>query len=341
MRKRTKSLLAAACCLIAASWPRAGHAQPEKSHIAIGSASLGLTYLPLIIAEHQGYFKQAGLDVEVSGFPGGSKALEALMGGSIDVASGAYSNTLTMAARGQKLIAFAEQVGCPGFSLVVGKGQAAKFHSLADLKGMKIGVSAPGSSSHMVLNFLLKQGGVAESDVAVIGVGSSSGAVAAVRSGQIDAMLGNEPIDTMLEESHDAIIFTNMRSQPESDKVFGGQYPEASFYARADFIARYPKTVQAIADAVVRAERWLTKATPEQVADAVPGEYLLGDRALYIKAFTNMRSCLSPNGLFEPRGVETVLKILNDFNESVRGATIKLDETYDNSFVQHALAAAR
>jgi NitT/TauT family transport system substrate-binding protein len=310
----------------------------EKPKLAIATASLGLTYLPLILAQQLGYFKDQGLTVEVSAFPGGSKALEALMGGSVDIVSGAYSNTLTMAAKDQALIAFVAQVRCPGFVLGISKAHP-DVTAASGMKGLKVGVSAPGSSTHMVLNYILNKGGLHPDDVSVIGVGTSSGAVAAVRTGQIDAMINNDPILTILTESGDLHSIADMRSEATNAAVFGGPYPEASFYSKADFVRKNPKTVQAVTNAVVKAEHWLQKATPDDVASAVPEDYLLGDRALYIKAFNNMRACLSPDGMLNHEGAAIVLHVLSDFDADIRGASIKLEDTYDDSFAKRANAA--
>ena len=63
----------------------------EKPKLTVGVGGKPLFYyLPLTIAERQGYFKAEGLDVEILDFPGGAKALQALIGGSVDVVSGAY-----------------------------------------------------------------------------------------------------------------------------------------------------------------------------------------------------------------------------------------------------------
>src|ERR1041384_3776890 len=125
---------------------------PEKRKVNVATASLGLPYLPLIIAQQRKYFADEGLEVEIAAFAGGSKALQSLMGGSSDVASGAYSNTLTMAAKGQKLKNFVVSVRYPALTIAVSKRVADRYQSPKDLKGMKIGVSAPGSSTHMVVN---------------------------------------------------------------------------------------------------------------------------------------------------------------------------------------------
>src|SRR5919205_3783098 len=101
--------------------------QLEKTRINVATASLGLPYLPLIIAQQRKYFADEGLEVEIAAFAGGSKALQSLMGGSSDVASGAYSNTLTMAAKGQKLKNFVTQVRYPALTIAVSNKAAARY----------------------------------------------------------------------------------------------------------------------------------------------------------------------------------------------------------------------
>jgi len=70
-------------------------AEVEKVTIAVGGKSL-FYYLPLTIAEQRGYFKEEGVNVEIVDFAGGSKALQAVVGGSADVVSGAYEHTIKL-----------------------------------------------------------------------------------------------------------------------------------------------------------------------------------------------------------------------------------------------------
>ena len=330
------------CLAMLLSFGAVRAAEPlERRELAIGTASLGLTYLPVIIAEQKGYFKDEGLSVEISAFSGGSKALEALLGGSLDMVSGAYSNTLTMAAKGRKLVEFIQQIRCPGFVLAVSTRKAAGFKGPQDMRGWNIGVSAPGSSTHMVLNYILAKNGLAPTDVSVIGVGTSAGAVAAMRAGQIDAILNSDPVITILLSHGDAINAVDMRSPETSQAVFGGPYPEASVYTTAAFAAKNPRTLQAVTNAVVRAERWMAASTPEQIAGALPEEYLLGDKGIYLKAMGAMRSCYSLDGLMTKEAGETVLKVLSAFDEGIRNARINVEATYDNSYVQRVPAPAK
>lgn len=318
--------------------PQAANAQaPEKRKVNIATASLGLPYLPLIIAQQRKYFADEGLEVEIAAFAGGSKALQSLMGGSSDVASGAYSNTLTMAAKGQKLKNFVVQVRYPALTIAVSKKVGERYKSPADLKGMKIGVSAPGSSTHMIVNHLLGKAGLTSNDVSIIGVGTSGAAVAAIEKGDIDAIINSDPVMTKLETDNAITIIAETRTRKGTEDLFGGPYPEAGLYATTEFIGKNPNTIQALTNAIVRAELWMQKATVDDIAANVPAEHMLGDKALYLASYQKMREAHAPDGQITREGAQIVLNVLAAFLPEVKAANIKVEDTYDNRFVEAAL----
>ena len=129
-RMRLSNFLIAVFCAIGLS-VGVFAAKPEKTQITIAvGGKAALYYLPLTLAEQLGYFRDAGLDVEILDFPGGAKALQAMMGGSADVVSGGYDHTIVMQTRGQKLTAFVLQGATPAISLVVAKDKAASWRGL-------------------------------------------------------------------------------------------------------------------------------------------------------------------------------------------------------------------
>src|SRR5450432_3929801 len=219
MRRRTLlSASAAALALPTLTWSQA--VEKPKLTVAVGGKNL-LYYLPLTIAETQGYFKAEGLEVTVADFAGGSRALQALVGGSADIVSGAFEHTINMQVKGQRLRAFVLQGRAPQIVLGVNPKTMPAFKSVADLKGKKIGVTAPGSSTNVMVNFILAKAGLKPSDVSIIGVGAAQGAVAAMRSGQIDAISNLDPVITLLSRSGDLKILSDTRIVAEADKAFG------------------------------------------------------------------------------------------------------------------------
>src|SRR6202521_3220034 len=213
----------------------------SKVTIAIGGAAC-LCYLPTVLAKHLGEYEKAGVNVEMVDFKGGSQALTAVFGGSADVVSGYFDHCVNLAAKNQHLQSFVVYDRYPGFALVVSPRQTGAINSIKDLAGKKVGVSAPGSSTHYFLNYLLKKNGVAADDVAVIGVGLTSAAVAAMEQGSVDAAIMLDPAVTLLQgKFKDLKLLSDTRTQKDTLDVFGGEYPGGALYTRADWIAKNEK----------------------------------------------------------------------------------------------------
>jgi NitT/TauT family transport system substrate-binding protein len=315
------------------------HAQIEKRdvHIAVGGKT-ALYYLPLTLTERLGFFKDQGLNVRISDFPGGTRSLEAVVGGSADVVSGAYEHTINMQARKQNFQAFVLAGAAPQISVGIAAPRAAGYHSPKDLKGLKVGVSAPGSSTNMVINYLLAQGGLKPTDVAIIGVGQGATVIAALEQGRVDVLSQTDPVMTILEKEGKIKLIAETRTPQGTEKLFGGPMPAASLYAPVEFVRKNPNTVQALTDATVRALIWMQEASPQQILAAVPEEYLLGNKAMYLFAFNNVRPAYSKDGYFSEAGARTTLKALASFNPAVKPESINLAETYTNEFVKQAHA---
>src|SRR3954451_9364974 len=179
--KPFKVVVAAALLAFAAVGIAQAQDKVEKPDLVLGvGGKSSLYYLPLTLAERLGYFKEHGLNVTITDFGGGAKALQSLVGGSADVVTGAYEHTIRMQAKGQDIAAVLELGSVPGAVLGVRKDKAAAVKSFKDLKGMKIGVTAPGSSSNFFVNAVIAREGVKPDEVSIIGVGTGLSAIAAM-----------------------------------------------------------------------------------------------------------------------------------------------------------------
>jgi NitT/TauT family transport system substrate-binding protein len=310
---------------------------PEKSSITLGVGGKGLLYyLPLTLAEQLGYFKEQGLEVTINDFKGGAQSLQALVGGSIDVVTGAYEHTIRMQAKGQDIKAVIELGRFPGMVLAVRKGHEGKVKTFGDLKGMKVGVTAPGSSTNFLLNALLNKDGVKPDEVSVIGIGAGPSAVAAMKKGEIDAMVNLDPVISKLVQDGDIYILADTRTEDGNMKLFGGNNPAAVVYLRQDFIDRNPVTTQRIVNVFHKTLKWLEKATPEDVAKTVPEEYFLGDRTLYLAALKASMPMYSKTGIIPAKGMQNAHDMLVPFDKELAAAKVDLAKTVDDRFVRRA-----
>lgn len=337
MQRRHLLQTGAAALLAGPALLRAQALEKTQVTIAVGGKNL-LYYLPLTIAEQRGYFKAEGLEVTIVDFAGGARALQAVVGGSADVVSGAFEHTVNMQFKGQRMRAFVLQGRAPQIVLGVNPKTMPNFKTVADLKGKKVGVTAPGSSTNVMLNFSLAKVGLKPSDVSVIGVGAGQGAVAAMRAGQIDAISNLDPVITLLQRSGDLKVVSDTRVVAEAERVFGGPMPAGCLYAPQAFIDKYPATVQALANAIVRADKWIQGAGPRDIITNVPESFLLGDRAVYIDAFLAAKGALSPDGSIPAKGAETALRALASVDAKIGQAQLDLGAVWTNDFVKKANA---
>ena len=338
MKRLVQSLAAAALAALVAVAATAQAPEKKKVTIAVGGKSL-FYYLPLSVAERNGYFKDEGLEVEIPDFPGGARALQALVGGSADLVSGAYEHTINMVAKKQPIKAVVLQAKYSSIVLLMSKERAAKYRGPKDLKGLKIGVTAPGSSTNMFVNNLLARDGLKPTDVSIIGVGAGSGAVAAMEKGEIDALANLDPVITQLEATGKFVAVADSRTEKGMKEIYGGDYHASVIYTTEEFVKRYPNTVQAVVNAMVRADRWIAKATPQQIVDLMPDSYKAGNPSLYKQGLLKNMIGYSEDGLMSMKAAENVYKVLYQFEPSVQKAgKMDLNQTFDNSFARKAAA---
>ncbi len=334
--------LALVLLLVAPLWGQG--ARPERSRIvlAVGGKE-ALVYLPLSVAERLGYLRDTGIQIDIQNFAGGGPALRALIGGSADVVSGFYDHTIQMQAQGRDIRCFVMQQRYPGLVFAITRAAYdAGVRTYEDLRGKKIGVTAPGSSSHFFANFLMTRAGVALTDFAVVGIGPGATAVAAVRNRQVEAISNVDPTITLLESNNEIVVLADTRTTNGTLRVFGGPYPAACLYTTGEFIERNPNTVQALTTAMVRALRWIrTRKSVDEIVNLMPEEYYQGNRALYARALKNMLASYSPDGRMLKAGPPNVLRVLAQFDPQVARARIDLAKTYETRFVETALRQLR
>lgn len=331
--------------LLGAAWTAAAgrlglvHAQGKLERprlvMAVG-ARMSLQHLPLTIAERLGYYAAEGLEVEVLDLGTGVRAQQAVLEGAADVACGAFDDFLALHARKQLHRAFVLLGRAPQIAFGVSRRYMPNYRQVSDLKGVAIGIAAPGSSAMLVARLVLARAGLSPSDLRFVEVGGVVAALQAIRSGQLDAIVHTEPVMTMLEQKGDVRIIADTRSLKGANEVFAGMVAANSLHASADYIEQHPNTVQALANAVVRALKWLQTAGPSDLIKAVPDAYLLGDRALYLASFGKVRESIALDGLFAEDAVKNIMRIVGRLEPALQLDRIDLDRLFTNTFARKA-----
>jgi NitT/TauT family transport system substrate-binding protein len=335
---RAGALAASVAALAAFSGPAAAEQMP-KVRLAIGGPSC-ICYLPTVLANQLGLYKQAGVDVEMISLKGGSEALTAVLGGSADVVSGYYEHTVRLAAKGKALQSIVVYDQFPGLVLVVSPKHP-EVKAVTDLVGKTVGVSAPGSATDYFLKYSLFKAGKDPKSASTIGVGLGAAAVAAMEQGSVAAAVMLDPAVTQLKARHaDLKILADTRSAKDTRAAFGGDYPGGAFYAQTDWVKKNPEAAQKLVDAMILTLNWIHSHSAADIAAKMPEDYKAGDPKLYLSAVAASIPMFSKTGLMDPKGAQAVHDVFAQFEADVKNAKIDVTKTYTNAFVEAAAKKA-
>jgi NitT/TauT family transport system substrate-binding protein len=322
-------------------------AQPpklEKTRISlsVGGSISQMNKIAYFVALNRKYFQAEGLDVESVAFASGTAALQNLIGGNADVVEGSFEHTLRMQAKGISLMCIAVFGRYPANVLVVRKSQADKIKSVADLKGKKIGISAPGASTHNFVAGLMERAGVPWREASFVSIGTGLSAVAAMRAGtELDAIVNLDPAINALVDAGDAVVLSDSRTEEGTRAAFGGPYLADCLYAKSEFVKANPNTAQAIANAIVHAMQWLHTASIDDIIKSLPPDYYQADEKLYRRSLEKNLSAFQWDGMVTNAAVKSVWDSINVLEPDFKAAKIEMDKTYDNTLIERALAKYR
>ena len=318
--------------------PLAARSEPlEKPNLTVAIGTWTFAYLPLIVAQTEGMFRDEGLNVTIQNFnAGGSRAVQALIGGSTDTVVGYYDHTIQLQSQHKYIRCVVLLDRLAGPVLEVRSELRPQIHDVADLKGHRIGISAFGSSIEFQLRYLMSRAGLHPEDYTVLPIGTDASAVAAVEHKQVDALVTSDPGATFMQQRNLVQPLVDSRTDAGSTQAFGGPYPTACLYATQPFIDGNPHTMQHLVNAFVKALRWLHTHTPEEITKAVPAEYELNDPAMFQTVVRNSADLFSQTGTISAEDARRVLSIFASYDPRIAQAHIDLDRTYTNDFVKAA-----
>ena len=328
-RMWTALLLSVLLLGVGAAGPVGAQAPPKMS-IMVGGLEK-IIYLPAMLTQRLGYFKDAGVDVTLYNEEAGQSAEEEMIAGRVDGVVGFYDHTIDLQAKGKILEAVVIFDRVPGEALVVSKRSGIK--SLADLRGKKIGVTGLGSSTNFLASFLVTKGGGDRTQYTPLAVGAGNTLIAAMQQNRIDAAVTTEPTISRLRKMGVADVLVDMRTAAGTRGALGGTYPAACLYMQADFVNRHKDVVQRTVTAFVRTLGYLQSHTPAAVAENMPEDYYVGDKPLYLAALGASMNMFNPTGQMPPDGPPTVLKVLASFETDMDPSKIDLRKTYTDEFV--------
>ena len=334
MRRLALGVVLTACLPLACAGRSTG---PALRNVRMALSTDAITWLPIHLARTLGYYEEEGLSVAVSDVPGLSKAVEALLGGSVDVAGASSLLVIQLAAEDRPVQSFLTLYSVPYYALAVAPAATGTIRSISDLKGRRVGISSPGSPTQLILNYILAANGLAPEDVRTVSIGAGASSLAAIEHGQVDAAAVVGSAINMLEQRHPQLrLLSDTRTPRGAMAVFGSEtFPSTSLVSNVEWLRTNGDTAQRLVRATRKAMDWMRSHTAEEVRTQMSESLRQPDATADLDAIRTAQRTLSADGRMPSEGPELVRKVLAATNAKARSATLDLTRTYNNEFIPH------
>ena len=265
-----------------------------------------LLYAPFYVAMSNGYFKDAGFDIDIATGNGGDKTMAALLSGSADIALIGPETTIYVANSDSSTKAriFCGLTSTDGFMLV-GRTKPEKFE-WSMLKGQDVLGFRPGSTPILFFEEAMRMNGInPETDVKLANNIAPPARVGAWLAGQGQYGIFVEPDAAQLELDGKGFVLASIGATV-------GFADYTAFMATDKYLAENGPVVQSWTDAIYRAQKWTAAASPADIVQAVaPFFPAVNPQALTIAAARYQKLKMwKSSPVIEPAAIEKFEDIL-------------------------------
>ena len=219
---------------------------------------------PVYLASKLGYFRQKGIDAHVVVLASDTSADAAMVAGSVQYTS---VNAVALMHGAEKGVPFQDlctEYDGPAWALAVTQNTLGSTHVspgmpvkqlFSALHGTKVAiVGTAASASGLILNGLLKNMGLPENSLHLVGVSASSDLPGAYQHGEVGAVFDTQPTpDHLVSEMSGKVVF-NTTQLPQLAQV-----PWEGIVGEKKYISSNPRIDKGVCAAIAKADNYLLK----------------------------------------------------------------------------------
>ncbi|MDF2989390.1 MAG: hypothetical protein K0R50_4900, partial [Eubacterium sp.] len=235
----------------------------QNTKVRLSEVTHSVFYAPQYIAISKGFFKDAGLDVELQNGQGADKVMTAVLSGQCDVGFAGPEASIYVYNEGKEdyPIVFAQLTKRDG-SFLVGRKAESDF-KWSNLKGKNIIGGRKGGVPEMTLEYVLNKNGLVPGKDAEVDTSVQFALMAgAFTGGKGDYVTLFEPTASMLEKEGKGYILTSVGQD-------SGEIPYTAYFAKKSYIEKNKDTVQKFTEAIYKGQVWVDSHSPKEIAEAI------------------------------------------------------------------------
>jgi len=303
----------------------------ELVKLTVSEVTHSIFYAPMYAAINNGYFEEAGIEIELINAGGADKVMTALLTGGADIGFAGPEAVIYVRAQGKEDYprVFAQLTQCDG-SFLVGRQPMENF-DWNRLKGSTILPGRKGGIPYMTLLYCLNRRGMEVGrDVFFDESISFNAMTGAFVSGTGDYVTVCEPGATDLEMQGKGYILASIGEE-------GGRVPYTTYFANAPFLEANSDLVQKFTDAIYRGQRFVAENSRDTVAAAISPSFPDTDTATIATVVQRYKDigAYSESGVMTESDFDRLCAILENAGELTE--KVAFSAIVDNSFAEEAV----
>jgi ABC-type nitrate/sulfonate/bicarbonate transport systems, periplasmic components len=262
--KKFLALVFAALMLVTVFCGCGGTAKPTV--VRLNEVTHSVFYAPQYVALSQGFFKEEGLEIELTNGGGADKVMTAVLTDQSDIGLAGPESCIYVYIKGEKdyPIVFSQLTKRDGSFLV---GRTDEAFSWSNVVGKTIIGGRAGGVPEMTLEYVLRQNGVIPGENVTVDTSVQFNMMAgAFTGGNGDYVALFEPTATQVEQAGQGYVLTSIGQE-------SGEIPYTCYFASQSYIKDHKDIIQAFANAIAKGQKWVQEHTAAEVAKAIADQF--------------------------------------------------------------------
>lgn len=281
--------------------------------VTLNEVARSVFYAPMYAAINQGFFKDQGLEIELSTGQGADKTMQQVISGSSDIGFSGPEQVIYIYNQNKEdyPIVFAQLTQTDG-SFLVGRKSESNF-SWANVKGKTIIGGRPGGVPEMSLEYVLRNEGIQPNkDVKIITNIDYTATSGAFKAGTGDYVALFEPTGSMLEKDKSGYIVASVGKS-------AGVIPYTCFYATKSYIAKNPAVIEKFTKAIYEGQIWVKNHSDKEVAASIKSFFPGVDEDIIVSVVKNYRevNAFAETPVLKEADLNRLMDIIQSYNSSL------------------------
>ncbi|TGE33279.1 ABC transporter substrate-binding protein [Desulfosporosinus sp. Sb-LF] len=235
--------------------------------VKLSEVTHSIFYAPQYVALTQGFFKEEGLEIELSNGQGADKVMTAVLSGQVDIGFAGPEASVYVYNEGKEdnSVVFAQLTNGDG-TFLMGRKPEPNFQ-WSDLKGKSVIGGRKGGMPAIVLEYVLSRNGlVPGKDVSVDTTMQFAAMPGAFMGGKGDYVIIFEPTASSMQKEGKAYIVASLGKE-------SGDVPYTAYFTKKSTIEKNPELIQKFTNAIYKGQLWVANHTPEEIAKAIKPQF--------------------------------------------------------------------